>query len=159
MLKELINYHKNKNAVVLDFFAGSGSTGHAVLELNKEDGGHRQFILCTNNENKICEEITYQRLKNVIEGWGNKKGIESTLRYYKTEFINNKGTKDQLYYDLTEKCIPMLCVKRATFEKVIVNNEYVIYSNKEKNKYTCVYFDILGTQYGEFLDKIKDALS
>lgn len=156
MLKELINYHKNKNAVVLDFFAGSGSTGHAVLELNKEDGGHRQFILCTNNENKICEEITYQRLKNVIEGWGNKKGIESTLRYYKTEFINNKGTKDQLYYDLTEKCIPMLCVKRATFEKVIVNNEYVIYSNKEKNKYTCVYFDILGTQYGEFLDKIKE---
>lgn len=156
MLKELINYHQNKNAVVLDFFAGSGSTGHAVLELNKEDGGHRQFILCTNNENKICEEVTYQRLKNVIEGWGNKKGIESTLRYYKTEFVNYKGTKDQLYYDLTEKCIPMLCIKKQTFEKVVANNEYAIYTNKEKSKYTCVYFDILGMQYEEFLNKIKE---
>ena len=50
MLKQLINYHKNKNAIVLDFFAGSGSTGQAVIEANVEDGGHRTFILATNNE-------------------------------------------------------------------------------------------------------------
>ena len=45
-------------------------TAQAVLELNKEDNGNRQFVLCTNNENNICEEITYKRIKNVINGYG-----------------------------------------------------------------------------------------
>ena len=80
----------NKNSVILDFFAGSGTTGHAVLELNKEDGGNRQFILCTNNENNICEEVTYQRLKKVIKGYTTPKGkevegIPANLKYYKVE--------------------------------------------------------------------------
>ncbi len=52
MLKQIINIHPNKNAYVLDFFAGSGSTGHAVLSLNHEDGGKRRFVLATNNEVK-----------------------------------------------------------------------------------------------------------
>jgi adenine-specific DNA-methyltransferase len=60
---------KNPHAVVLDFFAGSGTTGHAVLELNREDDGQRQFILCTNNENNICEEVTYPRIERVINGY------------------------------------------------------------------------------------------
>jgi adenine-specific DNA-methyltransferase len=60
---------KNKNAVILDFFAGSGTTGHAVLELNQNDGGARSFILCTNNENSIAEEVTYPRVNNVIKGY------------------------------------------------------------------------------------------
>ena len=59
----------NKNATILDFFGGSGTTGHAVLSLNEEDGGKRKFILVTNNENKICEEILYPRIKNVINGY------------------------------------------------------------------------------------------
>ena len=68
----------NPNAIILDFFAGSGTTGHAVLEMNKEDSGNRQFILCTNNENNICDEITYPRIKNVIKGYkfsGTEKDI------------------------------------------------------------------------------------
>lgn len=71
----------NKEAIVLDFFAGSGTTGHAVMQLNKEDGGNRKYILCTNNENKICEEITYQRLKNIQEE------LPHNLKYYKTDFV------------------------------------------------------------------------
>ena len=156
MLKELINYHSNKNAIVLDFFAGSGSTGHAVLDLNREDGGNRKFILCTNNENNICEEITYQRMKNVINGYDNKPALGGSLKYFKTDFVDYAGTKDQLYYDLTEKCIPMLCVKSDTFEKIEMNKEYVIYTNKEHNKYTCVYFDIFGEKYDEFIEKVKN---
>ena len=54
-----------KDAIVLDFFAGSGTTGQATLELNKEDNYNRTFILCTNNENDICEKITYERLKKI----------------------------------------------------------------------------------------------
>lgn len=87
MLKELINYHKRKDAIILDFFAGSGSTSQAVLELNQEDNGNRQFILCTNNENNICESITYERIKNVIQGYGKYKPIKSNLKYYRCTYI------------------------------------------------------------------------
>lgn len=95
MLKELINYHPNKNAVVLDFFAGSGSAAQAVLELNKEDNGNRQFILCTNNENNICEEITYKRIKNVITGYGKYNPLKSNLKYYRCTYIPRINTETE----------------------------------------------------------------
>ena len=89
-LKVVIN--DNPNALVLDFFAGSGTTGHAVLEMNKEDGGNRHFIVCTNNENGICEKVTYPRLKTIMTGVrdnGSKysRYIPANLKYYKTDFI------------------------------------------------------------------------
>ncbi|MDD4730059.1 MAG: site-specific DNA-methyltransferase [Dysgonamonadaceae bacterium] len=95
MLKQLINYHKRKDVTVLDFFAGSGSTGQAVLELNKDDEGTRQFILCTNNENNICEEITYPRIKNVISGYGKNKALPANLKYYKTSYVPRINTDEQ----------------------------------------------------------------
>ena len=95
MLKELINYHKNKNATVLDFFAGSGSTAQAVLELNKEDNGNRQFVLCTNNENNICEEITYKRIKNVINGYGKYDALKTNLKYYRCTYIPRINTENE----------------------------------------------------------------
>lgn len=95
MLKELINYHTNKNAIILDFFAGSGSTAQAVLELNNEDNGNRQFILCTNNENNICEEITYKRIKNVIDGYGKYKPLITNLKYYKCTYIPRINTENE----------------------------------------------------------------
>lgn len=68
----------SSDEVILDFFAGSGTTAHAVLELNEEDGGNRQCILITNNENKIMTEICFPRVKNVMEGYeytGNDKKL------------------------------------------------------------------------------------
>ena len=62
----------NKEAIVLDFFAGSGTTGHAVMELNHEDQGKRKFILVTNNENNIAEDVTYERLHRIIRGRSTK---------------------------------------------------------------------------------------
>jgi len=71
---------KNKpNAVILDFFAGSGTTGHAVLEINKEDNGKRKFILCTNNESNICEDVTYERISKCILGYNFKGKVKNTL--------------------------------------------------------------------------------
>lgn len=93
LIRRLLELYSKKDSKVLDFFAGSGTTGQAVLELNKEDGGNRHFILCTNNENNICEDVTYPRCKTVITGKrqdGSKysDGISSNLKYYKTDFIN-----------------------------------------------------------------------
>lgn len=107
LIKYLINFTRNKNALVLDFFAGSGTTGHSVLELNNEDNGSRRFILCTNNENKICEEITYNRIKTVITGKriDNTKyseGINANLKYYKTEYIDRFNHEDEGYYIVNE---------------------------------------------------------
>ena len=68
-----------KDALTLDFFAGSGTTAHAVLELNKEDDGNRKFILCTNNENHICTDVTYPRIHNVIKGYEFKGKDKTTL--------------------------------------------------------------------------------
>ena len=158
LIKKIIEASCPEEGIVLDFFAGTGTTGQAVLELNKEDNFNRKFILCTNNENNICEEITYQRIKNVINGYGNESGLYGTLKYFKTKFVDNIGTRDQLYYDLTEKCIPMLCIKGGTFNKVISNNEYAIFTNHNKTKYTCVYFDIFGLKYDDFINKIKDII-
>jgi len=87
LIKYLLQIHANQNATILDFFAGSGTTAHAVLELNKEDGGNRKFILCTNNENNICEEVTYERIKRVIHGYADVEGIPANLKYFKTDFI------------------------------------------------------------------------
>ena len=72
LIKKLLQNGTSKNSIILDFFAGSGTTGQAVMELNEEDGGKRQFILCTNNENGIAENITYERLRRVINGVGTK---------------------------------------------------------------------------------------
>lgn len=87
-IETLIKSVSAKDSTILDFFAGSGTTGHAVMRLNKEDGGNRKFILCTNNENNICEEVTYERLKRVINGYGDVEGIPANLKYYKTDFIS-----------------------------------------------------------------------
>lgn len=94
-------------STVLDFFAGSGTTGHAVLKLNAEDGGHRKFILCTNNENGICRDITYQRLKTVITGErkdGSKysDGLPGSLKYYKVDFVE---ITEKEYYEYADKLL------------------------------------------------------
>ena len=93
---DLIKWLIDRNVVcncILDFFAGSGTTAQAVLELNKEDGGNRKFILCTNNENQICEEVTLPRIKTVITGKradGSKysEGLIANLKYFKTDFVS-----------------------------------------------------------------------
>ena len=88
----------NKNAVCLDFFAGSGTTGHAVMKLNAEDGGNRKFILCTNNENNICREVTYERIKRVID----KENYSASLKYYMVDFI---PISDRMYYEYADELL------------------------------------------------------
>ena len=130
----------NKNATILDFFAGSGTTGHAVMELNKEDEGDRRFILCTNNENGIAENVTYERIKKVVSGYADKEGVLTNIRYFKTLFVPKSDVSDDTRRSLIEKSTEMLCVKESTFKKVADNKKFKIYRNQEQA--TGILFDL-----------------
>lgn len=133
LIKKFILAGASKSSTILDFFAWSGTTGHAVLDLNKKDGGSRQFILCSSKENSkqepnknICRDITYERAKRVLQGYNNTKGESilwlwwGNLRYYTTEFI--KTTENQINKSLDDLrrnfiycCDELLCIKENTF--------------------------------------------
>ncbi len=136
--------HNKKDALILDYFAGSGTTGHAVLELNKKDSGSRRFILCTNNENKIATSVTHPRISKVIKGYKNPKnskkikGLGGNLKYFKTIFVPSDAT-DKNKVILTQKATEMLCIKEDTFEMIKNNNQYKIFRNKDR--YTGIIFN------------------
>lgn len=92
LIKRLIKNHYNKNAIILDFFAGSGTTAQAVLELNIEDGGHRRFILCTNNQNNICDEITYKRCHDILTSYKYDKNSKTVLLERKIKISDFKDS-------------------------------------------------------------------
>ena len=123
LIKYLINFTNNKELVVLDFFAGSGTTLHATMQLNSEDGGHRQCIMVTNNENGICENVTYERNKRVIQGYTTPKGEQvaglanNNLRYYKTEFVPRENSAKNRRTLMTS-CVDLLCIKNNIYHEV-----------------------------------------
>lgn len=140
-VKDILEITTDKNSLILDFFAGSGTTGQAILELNLQDKGNRQFILCTNNENQICEEVTYPRIKKVIEGYNDKKGIPANVKYFKTDYVpfvltdNDKRT-------LVSKSTELLCISENTFEVVKQNKkkmDFAIFKNAKQ--YTAIIYD------------------
>ena len=120
LIKLFINLIANKKGIILDFFAGSGTTLHATMQLNAEDGGHRQCILVTNNENNICEEVTYERNRRVIQGYTNAKGEEvagltkNNLRYYRTGFVGRNRSMQNMR-KLVNLATDMLCIKEDLY--------------------------------------------
>jgi len=137
--------HDRDNSIILDFFAGSGTTGHAVIKLNREDGGNRKFILCTDNENNICTNVCYPRVKKIIRGYtdskGKKiKGLGGNLKYFKTDFVDAEPT-DKNKKKLTEQAIEMLCVKEGTYESVLNRKKFKIFKNNKH--YTGIILDQL----------------
>lgn len=141
----LLSCEKNKKALILDFFAGSGTTGQAVLEKNMEDGGNRHFILCTNNENNICEGVTYQRLKTVItgkcaDGSQYSEGLPANLKYYKTDFVDKES--EEIYDDLLEHTKEMIQLQYG----VKVDNQ----------KYIMIMDDDEMDEFEKHFDEFKD---
>jgi len=145
LIKYLISL-VNKNLIVLDFFVGSGTTGQAVLELNKQDGGKRQFILATANEitdttpNGIVNDVTSKRLKRVMTGecydgtkdfkWNEKnQPLGDNLDVYDISTVANfEATKDKTPFDVIDETL-------YGKEKLSVN---------DKIKWVCENFE--GTQ-------------
>lgn len=120
LISHFVNIGGDKQSFVLDFFAGSGTTLHAVMQLNAEDGGKRQCILCTNNENGICENVTYERNKRVIEGYTKPNGEfveglhDNNLRYYCTAFVGRRRTPQNMRR-LMLLASDMLCIKENVY--------------------------------------------
>ena len=151
LILDILRLTSKEDSIILDFFAGSGTTGHAVLELNNEDGGNRQFILCTNNENNngnggggIAESVCYPRIKKVISGYKdltgkNVAGLGGNLQYYTTKLIDNiKTDNDKRVF--TSFCREMLCLSEATFDEVANKKGlFSIYENQEQM--TGIIFD------------------
>lgn len=120
LILQLLKYIDKKDSAILDFFAGSGTTLHATMQLNAEDGGHRQCILVTNNDNNICEEVTFERSKRVINGYTTPKGemVEglhnNNLRYYQIDFIDREQT-DLNKQKLMKASTALICIKENVY--------------------------------------------
>lgn len=128
-IKRVLELGTNQNSIILDFFAGSGTTLHATMQLNVEDGGNRQCILVTNNENGICENVTYERNKRVINGYTTPKGEEveglkdNTLRYYRTELLPRERSPRNMRA-LMSAATDLLCIKEDLYEEQPTFGQY-----------------------------------
>ena len=123
LIRYLLKIVDRPEITILDFFAGSGTTLHCVMQMNAEDGNNRKCILITNNENQICEQVTYVRAGRAIRGYTTPKGIQveglpnNSLRYYKTNFVGRERSSQnmrQLVYAATD----LLCIKEDLYTEV-----------------------------------------
>ena len=130
LIKYLISLVDKKDAVVLDFFAGSGTTGHAVMRLNKEDKGTRKFILATNNENNIAEEITFIRICKIIKGYKTASKNKDLL-YEKTFTLSNLRTAPEVLDEINS----IITTNRSKFDsisKTFTENKISVYGEHKK---------------------------
>jgi len=157
------------NIKVLDFFGGSGTTMHATMQLNEEDGGHRQCILVQQNENNICEAVTYERNKRVMQGYTNAKGeavagLGNSMKYYRTAFVGEHKITDITDADkvaLTQKAGCLLALGENNLEEIKTAKSYQIFQLRKGDKptndfgYTAVYFSGNLLQFADFRHEIE----
>ena len=162
----------NNKPIILDFFAGSGTTLHATLNLNKEDDGNRQCILVQQAEgdNNICENVTYERNRRVMCGYTNAKGesvegLGGSLKYYKTGFVGkhqSKNANDADKVELAEKAGCLIALAENTLETIKVPKAakgfWQIYSDnvEKKKRYTCIYHNGDYGKVSDFVAKIDE---
>ncbi|WP_308699387.1 site-specific DNA-methyltransferase [Mycoplasma sp. CSL10166] len=133
LIKWIVNLIDNKNVRILDFFAGSGTTGHAVMELNREDGGNRTFTLVTNNENNIGYDVTYERLFRINNGigtnnetfkWTEKNDpYQQNLNVFDLEYSNISVDQNQIK---TEYLIDTLRESLTKFEVKDISDDELL---------------------------------
>lgn len=144
LIKHFLSISLGGNSTILDFFAGSGTTLHATMALNADDGGKRQCILCTNNENGICENVTYERNKRVINGYTKPNGEavdglhDNNLRYFRTAFVGRRRTPQNMRR-LMLLASDMLCIKEDLYTELdtfgelqTLENGFRYFAHKDK---------------------------
>jgi len=160
LIKDLISLSANDSAIVLDFFAGSGTTLQAILELNKENK-NIQGIICTNNEGGICDDVTYPRVNKIINGYNNLKKVAilplgNSLRYYKTAFVGKNNILDATDEDkslLARKAGFLLSIAENTMEEVEQTDYFQIFKNGESA--TAIYYREDLDELDLFLKKVE----
>lgn len=149
LIRRILDLIPRKDVTVLDFFAGSGSTLHAVMQANAADGGSRTCILCNNNENRICEEITYERSRRVIKGYRTAKNIrvaplsDNNLRYYRVHFVSREQSLHNARA-VAEGATGLLCIKNdlyteAPFDGRMLNPKFARYFAEGERRMLIIY--------------------
>lgn len=141
LLTELLS-HFGDDITVLDFFAGSGTTGEAVAALNARDGGTRQAILCTNNEANICRGITHPRLQAAFLGFNDQtkkdspfvEGLGGALRFYSVEreFVEVSGARDDVKLGFRRRCNGLLQVREGCYRTLSTTRDWALHASDEK---------------------------
>ena len=156
MLKSFIDFSQNNSGVILDYFAGSGTTGQAVMQLNKEDDGNRKYILCTNNENNICEKITYKRMKNIQDD------LPHNLKYYKTEFIPKLSEDEEILssklLDYIKEMVELenMCEIDGNSRRIILSDEDLKLALSEMKENGVLYIPSFILLNNEIKDSIEE---
>ncbi len=165
LIQKIIASSRLKDGIVLDFFAGTGTTAEAVMKLNKY-GHNIQFILCTNNEDnngtglRIATDICYPRIEKVIKGYKSRNGTKisglgGNLKYFKTAFIKRTISKDSLKIRITQECTEMLCLREGIFDERKKTDAYRVF--QQNGRIMVVYYSL---EHGElkslkkYLDKM-----
>lgn len=185
-IQQLIEiFTKKKDFTILDFFAGSGSTGHCIIDMNN-NGGCRQFILVQSpdltyeikNGQKVAKpgctdvftagfdrivDVTYQRCKNVINGYKTAKGetvegLGGHLKYYKTAFVGKNASRNATDADrveLSHKAGYLLALGENTLDEITSTKLYQIFADCERKKYTTIFFTEEYMKLPEFVAEVE----
>lgn len=161
MIKYLIQLVSDKNSITLDSFAGSGTTAHAVLNLNKQDGGNRKFILIEMME--YADSLTAERVKRVIKGYGeDKNAVEGTggnFSYYELGqpvFLDNEYLNEDLPLPQIHRYVWYTETNRPYNESVTEKTKYLLGINENTSYHFYYEKDRLTTLNYDFLKMIKD---
>lgn len=140
LIQYLLNFLCDSDSIILDSFSGSGTTAHAVLNLNKKDGGNRKFILIEMED--YAQTITAERVKRVIDGYSGQQGTGGSFDYfelgeelftedgYLNETIKTEKIREYIYYTET---------KQALIASGITDNPYFL--NVYQNTAYYFYYD------------------
>ena len=126
------------------------------MDLNNEDHGTRTFIICTNDEDSICSEVCYPRIKNVINGWDKNERLGGSLKYYRTAFIGKNNVinaSDSDKVELAHQAGELLALAENTLYKVKENEYWQLYENEER--YTAIYFREELDHFEKFVEVVE----
>ena len=155
LITEILRALSSENDIILDSFSGSGSTAHAVLNLNREDEGNRKFILIEMEE--YAETITAERVKRVINGYADKEGTLGSFDYYElgqsifledgnlNENVGIEKIRNYVYYTETKQHLNQ---ENKTNDNVYFLDKYndtSYYLNYEQDEITTLDHDFLAT--------------
>lgn len=157
LIETLICSLSDKNGIYLDSFAGSGTTAHAVLNLNKQDSGNRKFILVEMED--YANTITAERIKRVINGYGDKEGTGGSFDYYElgkplfvgenneylNEEVNTPKIREYIWYSETRKAFEQPKTKSDTPYFLGKKEGTAYYFIYEKESLTTLDYDTLST--------------